>query len=201
MSDQKKTIYKIKYEVEIEVTRELRKKRDGRTDFYYEVEPVVKPGKSFRDFDDTNDVGTVGRCDYLEENFPDLISDSFKILFGLEGRLLDMPNNELKSITRNETLLATKGLFDTRQRQRLEASAGRLKGKLKVGYEREKKAFISECVEIIKNIQANGEKLNRTTLGRNKFTSASSEHPSRRLKKKLDFFDISYEDLVLKATQ
>ncbi len=140
MDKPKRTIYKVKYEVEIEITEELHKTRRGDR-FGYKPEVNISEGVRTIDFDRNSNVETAARCEHLEKHLPAQIIDSVAILFYLEGRLLNVLHADVKSKIRSETLVATKIMVNQRQAQRLPALAGRNRDKSKKNHLDNKKQF------------------------------------------------------------
>jgi hypothetical protein len=198
MTEHKKTIYKIKFEVEIEITKKVKKTRRGEDRFGYSPKMHIKKNVLFTGFDTSNDVDKIvsNRCAYIEKHFPDQIKDSFAMMFYLEGPALDTPYDDVRSKARKNAFDAAKRMVDQRQRERLPTSKGRSLDKSKSVYLVDKERFITDCVEILKSTQTDGKRLTKTVLGKKYFTSASRESPSRRLKKKLELYEISFEDLI-----
>jgi hypothetical protein len=204
MSEQKKTIYKIKFEVEVEIIKEVIKTRRGIDKIGYSQKMHIKKDVLVNSFDAANDADKEfsDRCSHIEEHFSDRIRLCYGDMFHNEGSTLNIDSLDIKSQARETVIRETAKMENQMQRQRLPIKKGRKTDKSKKDYSADKERFITGCVEILKSIQKEGkEKLNKTALGKRYFTSASEESPARRLKKKLELYEISFEDLTAKSSQ
>ncbi len=200
MTEQKKTIYKIKFEVEVEITKEITKTRRGIDKIGYSPEMHIKKDVLISGFDTANDADKIvsDRCAYIEEHFPEQIKDSFAMMFYLEGPALAAPYADVKSKVRKNAFDATKGMVDQRQRERLPISKGRSPDKSKSVYLADKERFITDCVGIMKAIQEEGERVTQMSLADMYFTDKFRTNPVKPLLKKLKLYQISWKELVAK---
>ncbi len=211
MTEQKNPIYKIKFEVEIEITKEVIKTRRGIDKIGYKPEMHIKKDVIINSFDTANDVDKIvsDRCAYIEEHFPDQIKDSFAMMFYLEGHALGTPYGDVKSKARNHAFDATKGMVNQRQRQRLPTKKGRNPDKSKKDYLADKEKFVNKSVEMLRTLKKEGVpaptltdlavKMFETYFDRNNEEQYYA-YPLKELGKKLDLYKISFEDLVMKYT-
>jgi hypothetical protein len=200
MTESKKTIYKIKFEVEIEITKEITKTRRGIDKIGYSPEMHVKKDVLINGFDPSNDADKIvsDRCAYIEAHFPDEIKDSFALMFYLEGYALGTPYDDVKSEARKNAFVAAKGMVDQRQRLRLPASKGRNPDKSKKDYLKDKERFITECLDFMIAIQDNGERITQQNLANRYFTDRHRENKVKALLQKLNLYEISWKELVAK---
>jgi len=198
MTEHKKPIYKIKFEVEIEITKEVIKTRRGIDKIGYSPKMRIKKDVLINGFDtgDDADKEFSDRCNHIEEHFSDRIRLSYGDMFHNEGSTLNIDSLDIKSKARERVIRETAQMENQMQRQRLPTRKGRNPDKSKKDYLEDKERFIAECVEILKSTQTDGKRLTKTVLGKAYFISASEESPSRRLKKKLELYEISFEDLI-----
>jgi hypothetical protein len=196
----KKPIYKIKFEVEIEITKEVKKTRRGEDRFGYSPKMHIKKNVLFTGFDTSNDVDKIvsNRCAYIEKHFPDQIKDSFAMMFYLEGPALDTPYDDVRSKARKNAFDAAKRMVDQRQRERLPTSKGRSLDKSKSVYLVDKERFITDCAELMKAIRNDGDRVTQLIFAERYFTDKYRTNPVKTLLQKLKLYKISWKELVAK---
>ncbi len=211
MTEHKNPIYKIKFEVEIEITKEITKTRRGIDKAGYTPEIHIAKDVLINGYDTANDVDKIvsDRCAYIEEHHPEQIKDSFAMMFYLEGPAIAAPFDDVRSKARKNAFDATKAMVDQRQRQRLPIRKGRNPHKSKKDYLADKEKFVNKSVEMLRTLKNEGvaaptltdlaEKMFETYIDRNNDEQYYA-YPLKELGKKLDLYKISFEDLAKKST-
>lgn len=189
---EKKTIYKAKYEIEIEIIR--KRSQDGR---YIQTIPEVniKQEVMIRDFD-SYDEDLSQLCDYIEKHFPGQIEALYATMYALEGLVLSFDSLDARSKAREEVISAIGKLVQSNLRKRLITTKGRKPNKEKYDYENYKNHFLIQAGKIIKNIQNEGKKITRTSLAERMFDNYSN--PLRELRNRLNLYGISFQELIKK---
>jgi hypothetical protein len=200
MTEQKKPIYKIKFEVEIEITREVVTTRRGIDKIGYSPEMHIKTGVLINGFDTSNaaDKEFADRCHHIEKHLPDRIRLCYGDMFHNEGSILNIASLDVKSQAREDVIAGTAKMESQMQRQRLLIQRGRKKDKSKKDYSEDKERFITDCVEIIKAIRNDGERLTQLVFAERYFTDKYRTNPVKPLLAKLKLYEISWKDLTVK---
>jgi RNase H-fold protein (predicted Holliday junction resolvase) len=186
---EKKTIYKARYVIDIEV--EELTSRDGT---YIEGLPPkmeIKPEIIIRDIDPLFPEDSE-MYDHVEKHFPDEIEHLFARLYLLEGTLgkiaTDLPSDK-KSIVRQKVIEVTKQWIDKRARKRFPVARGPKHHKTTSEYESERNQFISEIVERLKNEDKG--------ISKEKYAAKYVDHrnPTDAFEAKLRRLKVSWKDL------
>jgi hypothetical protein len=200
MTEHKNPIYKIKFEVEIEITKEVTKTRRGEDRFGYKPEVNINKHVLINAFDTSDDADKEfsDRCQHIEKHFSDRIRLCYGDMFHNEGSTLNIDSLDVKSKAREKVILETAKMENQMQRQRLQTSKGRKPDKSKKDYLEDKERFITECVGIMKAIQEEGERVTQLNLADMYFTDKFRTNPVKPLLKKLKLYQISWKELVAK---
>jgi hypothetical protein len=200
MTEQKKTIYKIKFEVEIEITKQVIKTRRGIDKIGYSPEMRIHKDVLINGFDTANDADKEfsGRCSHIEEHFSDRIRLIYGDMFHNEGSVLSIESLDIKSQAREKVILATAKMENQMQRQRLPTIKGRKPQKSKKDYLADKERFITDCVEIMKAIRKKRDRVTQLKIAEVYFTDIYRNNPVKPLLKKLKLYEISWKELVEK---
>jgi hypothetical protein len=211
MTEQKKPIYKIKFEVEIEITKEVIKTRRCIDKIGYSPKMHIKKDVLINDFDTANDADKEfsDRCSHIEEHFPDRIRLCYGDMFHNEGSTLNIDSLDIKSQARADIIRETAQMENQMQRQRLPTKKGRNPDKSKANYEKEREKFVNKSVEMLRTLKNEGvvaptltdlaDKMFETYIDRNNKEQYYS-YPLKEMGKKLDLYKISFEDLAMKYT-
>jgi hypothetical protein len=211
MTDHKKPIYKIKFEVEVEITKESTKTRRGVDKFIYAPEIHITQDVLINGFDTANDAdkGFSDRCIHIEEHFSDRIRLCYGDMFHNEGSTLNIDSLDIKSQARETVIRETARMENQMQRQRLPIRKGRNPDKSKKDYLADKEKFVNKSVEMLRTLKNEGvdaptltdlaEKMFETYIDRNDEEQYYA-YPLKELGKKLDLYKISFEDLAMKST-
>jgi hypothetical protein len=211
MTEQKKTIYKIKFEVEIEITKQVIKTRRGIDKIGYSPEMHINQDVLINGFDTANDADKEfsGRCSHIEEHFSDRIRLIYGDMFHNEGSVLSIESLDTKSQAREKVIRATAKMENQMQRQRLPTEKGRKPNKSKKDYLADKEKFENKSVEMLRTLKNEGvaaptladlaEKMFETYIDRNNEEQYYS-YPSKEMGKKLVLYKISFEYLAMKST-
>jgi hypothetical protein len=211
MTEQKKPIYKIKFEVEIEITKEVIKTRRCIDKIGYSPKMHIKKDVLINGFDTANDADKEfsDRCSHIEEHFSDRIMLCYGDMFHNEGSTLNIDSLDIKSQAREKVIRETAQMENQMQRQRLPTKKGRKHDKSKKDYLADKEKFVNKSVEMLRTLKNEGVsaptladlavKMFETYTDRNK-EEQYYEYPSKELRKKLDLYKISFEDLAMKST-
>ncbi len=200
MTEQKKPIYKIKFEVEIEITKEITKTRCGIDKIGYSPKMHVTKDVITNSFDTANDADKEfsDRCSHIEAHFADRIRLCYGDMFHNEGSTLNINLLDIKSQAREKVILETAQMETQMQRQRLPTKKGRNPDKSKKDYLEDKERFITDCVGIMKAIQDNGERVTQLILADMYFTDKFRTNPVKPLLQKMKLYQISWKELVAK---
>jgi hypothetical protein len=200
MTEQKKPIYKIKFEVEIEITKEVIKTRRGIDKIGYSPKMHVTKDVITNSFDTATDADKEfsDRCRHVEEHFPDRVRLCYGDMFHNEASTLNIDSLDIKSQAREKVIRETAQMEIQMQRQRLPTKKGRNPDKSKSVYFADKERFITDCVGIMKAIQDNGERVTQLILADMYFTDKFRTNPVKPLLKKLKLYQISWKELVAK---
>jgi hypothetical protein len=196
----KKPIYKIKFEVEVEITKELIKTRRGIDKIGYSPEMHINKHVLINAFDTSDDADKefLDRCQHIEKHFSDRIRLCYGDMFHNEGSTLNIDSLDIKSQAREKVILETAQMENQMQRQRLPTKKGRNPDKSKKDYLADKERFINECVEIMKAIQEEGDRVTQLNLADMYFTDKFRTNPVKPLLQKLKLYGISWKELVAK---
>lgn len=195
-----KTIYKIKFEVEIEITKEITKTRRGIDKIGFSPEMHVKKDVLINGFDPSSDADkeVFDRCSHIEEHFSDRIRLIYGDMFYNEGSTLNIVPLDIKSRTREKVIINSTQMETQMQRQRLPTEKGRNPDKSKKDYLKDKERFITECLDFMKVIRDNGERITQQNLANRYFAAIQMENKVKPLLRKLKLYEISWKDLVAK---
>jgi hypothetical protein len=196
----KKPIYKIKFEVEVEIAKELINTRRGIDKIGYSPEMHINKHVLINAFDTSDDADKefLDRCQHIEKHFSDRIRLCYGDMFHNEGSTLNIDSLDIKSQAREKVILETAQMENQMQRQRLPTKKGRNPDKSKKDYLADKERFINECVEIMKAIQEEGDRVTQLNLADMYFTDKFRTNPVKPLLQKLKLYGISWKELVTK---
>jgi hypothetical protein len=200
MTEHKNPIYKIKFEVEVEITKEITKTRRGVDKIGYSPEMHITKDVLINGFDTANDADKEfsDRCIHIEDHFSDRIRLCYGDMFHNEGSTLNIDSLDIKSQAREKVIRETAQMENQMQRQRLPISKGRNPDKSKSVYLADKERFITDCVEIMKALQDNGERVTQLILADMYFTDKFRTNPVKPLLQKMKLYQISWKELVAK---
>ncbi len=200
MSESKKPIYKIKFEVEVEITKEVLKNRRGVEKYGYSPKMHIKKDLLINDFDANKhaDKNVSDTCSHIEEHFPDRIRLIYGDMFHNEGFIINTDLLDIKSKSRERVIAETARMENQMQRGRLQTRKGRNPDKSKRAYLADKEQFINKCIEIMKAIQNDGDRVTQLKLANMYFTDAHREKQVKPLFAKLKLYEISWKELVAK---
>lgn len=203
MDKPKKIIYKVKYEFEFEITREINEQgKFSKPSPELTLNEVEKKILAYNFTpDDEIRYGLLSMCNYMEAHFPNELCQVYNQLVMESTFLENKENREGRNVFIAELLKIT----EARSRKRIKAKAGRIPNKMKIDWNQEEYKFVAECEEILKTLQSESVKksgsvkINKTALAGRMFIK--SNNPLRDLKKKLDLYEISFDELKAKFTK
>jgi len=207
MDKPKKIIYKVKYEFEFEITKEVDDQGKFSKPSPNLTLNLLNRKITAHNFDPTDKIkyGLLNMCNYLETHFPNELGQVYNQLVMESTFRAEPQNREIRKTFIAELLKIT----EARTRKRIKAKAGRNPDKMKIDYERKECQFVAKCEKILKTLQSERVKINKSALAERMFTTyIDSENveqyysnPLRELKKKLDLYEISFEELKAKFTK
>jgi len=190
-----KTIYKARYVIDIEIKEE--RSENGRMVKVCVPEMEVKQEVVIRDINPLFSEDSE-KYDYLEKHFPAEIEHLYARMLGLETFALDRFSPDIDSKVRKQVISHTSRLVDKDLRKRLATKKGRKPDKAKNDYIYKKKQFTSDCVEILKKMRNEGEKINQQNFADKYFTDKYRENQVKPLLQKLKLYEISWKELLAK---
>jgi hypothetical protein len=129
---------------------------------------------------------------HIKEFFAGEVKRTFSALFE-EGKITGL-GGEVREFFIN----ARREEEVKQMRQRLKRERGRPMGNEHENYYDDKKKFIIECVEVLKNLQNEGKKLTQQNLADAYFTDRFRADQKKPLLKKLKLYEISWKELLAK---
>lgn len=197
LSDYSKIIYKAKYEIEIECSKNITQNKR-----YTQYLPSIKIAmiSSVKDFDPDEQEHS-DLYDHIEAHLPNEIEETFELMHALDSLVMMMDSADAKSITREEVIKIIAQFRKKSLRRRLSTTKGRQPDRLKNNYLNEKNKFESECITVLKKIKQEDRKLNKTALAKDLFNGRLYGNLLRELNKKLKLYEIDYDELVKKIDQ
>ncbi len=197
---EKKTIYKARYVVDIEITKQVIKTRRGVDKIGYAPEMHINKDVLINGFDTADDADKhfSDRCSHVEEHFSDRIRLIYGDMFYNEGSILSIDSLDVKTQTREKVIRETAQMENQMQRQRLKTRKGRNPDKSKIDYLADKERFITDCVGIMKAIREEGDRVTQFNLADVYFTDKFRTNPVKPLLQKLKLYGISWKELVAK---
>ncbi len=207
MDKPKRIIYKVKYEIEFEITKEVNDQGKFANPTTELTTNLVDKKIIAHNFDDIDHVvyGLLDACSYLEAHLPNEIAQLHNSLAMESTFLFEPQNREIRNVFIAEVLKIT----EARLRKRIAAKSGRHPDKTKIDYTQKEFRFISECEKILKTLHREGVKINKTVLAERMFTTYKDaqgieqyySNPLRELKKKLDLYETSFDELKANFTK
>jgi hypothetical protein len=196
MDKPKKIIYKVKYEFEFEITKEVNEQGKFTKPKPELTTKLVDKKITAHNFDDKDIVvyGLFDMCNYLELHFPNEIAQLYNSLVMESTFFCEEQDRE----ARNIFIAALLKITEARTRKRIAAKAGRNPDKMKNDYDNKKDNFEIKCIEILKNLQIEGKKLTQQNLADAYFTDRFRADQKKPLLKKLKLYEISWKELLAK---
>ncbi len=197
MKNEIKTIYKARYVIDIEFTNEP---MPQMTDDDLKRMVNIKLESSLRDFstekykEEQEELNH--KFDYVENHFPEAILFLYFQMLWLETLSLHFNSLDAKKIVRKSAINSAKKRAARHARERMKLPKGRTPEKQRHLLYKEREKFIKMFLEELKQKQKENEKITKTKIAESLY--GRYENPLRELRKRLELYGISFDELVKK---